>query len=223
MKKLENRFVSAGIAALEQCSRRDRMRIGDKALRERMRSHLHNIVKHVQNDLEQRRFDSFLVLFDGHERLNGFVAIEGGLTDAEYWTHLGEVWQGAEVIHIDLGIWRRLLRSGRAERHLMMSPEEQAALAALPAELDLFRGFTHRGGENSLSWTLDEERAKFFADFANSERRQFLVFAKEGEPKVARGRCKKGDVLAYFNRRKECEIVIEPDKVESKCINPAKP
>ena len=150
----------------------------------------------------------------------GFTAIERGLTDAEYWTHLGEVWQGAEVIHPDLEVWRRLLRSGREKRHLMMSPEEQAVVAALPSELELFRGFTHDGGENGLSWTLDVERAKFFADFANSERRQFLVFAKEGEPMIAQGRCRKIDVLTYFEGRKEREIVIEPEKVALKCISP---
>ena len=36
---------------------------------------------------------------------------------------------------------------------------------------------------------------------------------------IAQGRCRKSDVLAYFEGRKEREIVIEPKKVALKCIN----
>jgi hypothetical protein len=35
-----------------------------------------------------------------------------------------------------------------------------------------------------------------------------------GTPKVATGRAKKSDVIAYFSRRKEKEIVIDPSKVK---------
>ena len=217
---MESQFVNAGIAALRRIHRENRIAISDKKVRAVLNSSLADIIEHAKRYLEQRKFDSFLILFDGHERLAGFTAIERGMTDAEYWMHLGKVWQGAEVIHPDLKVWRRLLRSDRGERQLMMLPEEQAVLADLPSELELFRGFTHHGGENGLSWKLDVERAKFFADFANSERRQFLVFAKEGEPMIAQGRCRKSDVLAYFEGRKEREIVIEPKKVALKCISP---
>ena len=37
-----------------------------------------------------------------------------------------------------------------------------------------------------------------------------------GKPRVVTGRVKKKDVIAYFSRRKEKEIVVDPKKVEVK-------
>jgi hypothetical protein len=43
--------------------------------------------------------------------------------------------------------------------------------------------------------------------------KRFAVIEELGKPKLMGGMAKKKDVFAYFNGRKEKEIVIDPDKV----------
>lgn len=104
----------------------------------------------------------------------------------------------------------RLLRAPRMQRRRMMNREERDQLGRLPAQLRIYRGFSHPGGERGLSWTLSRECAEFFADYANSSRRAYLAKMRPGRKFVAAANCKRRDVIAYFQVRKEGEVVILP-------------
>lgn len=88
----------------------------------------------------------------------------------------------ADVVHPDLSTWRALFRSARPDREHLMDEADRARLAALPARVTIHRGFAHPEGMRGLAWTLDSERAEFFAsDFATSSRlRLFGVPPPEG-------------------------------------------
>ncbi len=69
---------------------------------------------------------------------------------------------------------------------------------ALPEQIEVWRGTGHKRYIDGLSWTLDQEKAIWFA-------RRFC--ARPRVPLVAKGIVKKEDVFAYFGERNESEIV----------------
>lgn len=79
-----------------------------------------------------------------------------------------------------------------------MKPDELSALKKLPNKLTVYRA--HR--ENELDWiayTLDKKIAERFA-------------RERGSSEVTTYKVKKSDVLAYFTRRGEQEIIIIDNK-----------
>jgi hypothetical protein len=52
-----------------------------------------------------------------------------------------------------------MIEAVRGREHLMDAEER----AALPDVVTILRGFTHAEGARGLSWTLDRERAEWFA------------------------------------------------------------
>ena len=103
------------------------------------------------------------------------------------------------------GNWRGSLHRIAQTDKRLMSAYERRYLASLPNRLTIFRG-SQSMQVQGWSWTLDEKKALWFA-----KRLERLGF---GIPRVTTGRAKKSDVIAYFSRRKEKEIVIDPSRVK---------
>jgi hypothetical protein len=95
--------------------------------------------------------------------------------------------------------------------HLMMERNELKQYKKLPSEIKIFRGVCLNKKDDvydfiGSSWTLDYEKAKWFA-----ERRGF----NENEyPLVYSITVNKEDVLSYFTRRDESEILIDYSKID---------
>ena len=93
----------------------------------------------------------------------------------------------------------------------MMDADEKTFFDQLPKELKIYRGVYLNKKDNKYdflgsSWTLDFEMAKWFA-----ERRGF----RENEyPLVYSLTVNKEDVLAYFTRREEAEILVDYTKID---------
>jgi hypothetical protein len=83
-------------------------------------------------------------------------------------------------------------------RRACMSEEEICFLDTLPEQIEIWRGASHAGDPSGLAWTLDREKAIWFAQRWCSEARP---------PLLAKGIVGKSDVLAYFEKRNEREIV----------------
>jgi hypothetical protein len=115
---------------------------------------------------------------------------------------VGDVWRDSENIRQHRSAWHSIW-TGLADPWAAMDEKEQAELATFPDKLTIFRGHGGRRGlTKGLSWTMDQAEAEWFA------RRSF-----RGPPFVASGWVFKIDVFAYFNGRKESEIVVSPDSV----------
>ena len=67
----------------------------------------------------------------------------------------------------------------------------------------VYRGIGTESRENGISWTLDKEKATWFA-------RRF------SEGYVIQGTVEKKDILAFFNDRKEKEVISSPRNVKEK-------
>lgn len=143
-----------------------------------------------------------------HERAFRWQALRGirrKVGHRQYWELLGMVWVDSENIWQNLDIVPGMLTAQRPGRRYIMSPEEQAALAAMPAVLTVYRGYTDpRGTRLGWSWTLDRDKAAWFAK---------RLASSDEEPVVVTGTVSRDKVIAYFTGRGESEIVTDPKEV----------
>lgn len=164
--------------------------------------------------LEQREYEIYLTTFDSHRRLAALLKILPRLNDLEYWALLRDVWISSEVTLPEKQTWLNLLQASRPGRDGLMICSERRTLTRLSDVVTIYRGCGHVDGIYGLSWTLDYERAKFFAAYACAPRRRVLCPNYHGTtPTIAKATCTKADVLAFFAKRNESEIVVDPAKV----------
>jgi hypothetical protein len=152
---------------------------------------------------------TYVWLHERPYRIDAFMEIEERMDDDEYWTLLGHIWTDSENIWQNEEDWTELMESGRGDRSKLMDDEEREYLAGLPDELVIWRGFKNDDRELGLSWTLDRSRAKWFAKRLSSD---------NDVARVASGKVKKSDVIAFFGGRNEEEIVINPCYIQELTI-----
>ena len=117
------------------------------------------------------------------------------MPDADFWSCLAYAWVSTHETSINTWDWLRLFRDPRPGRHQLMTQREQAALAAMPDVLTIYRGARPllRYG---LSWTTDKARAEWFANRCGG--------------RVYTATIRKSSVFAYLNDdRSENEIVAD--------------
>jgi hypothetical protein len=73
----------------------------------------------------------------------------------------------------------------------------------LTGELTVYRGTAGDDPLAGISWTLDEERAEWFAEHGARGRAR-------GEPTVWQAKVDASDLLGYFVGRNEAEVVVDP-------------
>lgn len=159
----------------------------------------------TEKALAEERWLDYVLLHEPPYRVTVFAKLAKTLPHALYWRSLGELYIYTENIWQRRRQLARLFTSDRPHRKQLMSAYERRYLANLTNRLTIFRGSQSKRVQG-WSWTLDEKKALWFA-----KRLESLGL---GIPRVATGRVKKSDVIAYFSRRKEKEIVIDPSKVK---------
>lgn len=145
-------------------------------------------------------WDQYVFLHEKPYRLHALKrAARKGLSrkPSEFWQLAGEVWQGSENIHQDLANWKQLWEMPIENRMACMSAEDRLIFESLPDEVEAWRGTSHKRGLGGLSWTLDQEKAAWFAKRSSHR----------GRPLLAKAAINKLDVLAYFGYWGESEIV----------------
>lgn len=94
--------------------------------------------------------------------------------------------------------WFRL-----ADKKSLMYDDEYETYTNLPESFIVYRGVTPGRNPNGMSWTREHDKAEWFSN-------------RFGEGYVLKGTVNKKDVLAFFSRRGEEEIVIEAKNVKNK-------
>lgn len=127
------------------------------------------------------------------EAIRYFVDNCDKLTDYSYWFMLSTCWVSYSGYY-DLENWKRLFASNRPKREKsIMKPSEIRALKSLPYEVTCYRAY--RIGETDwISYTTKIDKAIEFA-------------LHRGNSVIKEYRIKKKDILAYFTRLGEFEIV----------------
>jgi len=147
----------------------------------------------VRKSRAEGRWSSYVFLYERPYRFEAFYSIASKLSDGEYWKLVREIWVDSEnlyqsqpeVVFSRKGAWR------------MMEPQEREALKAMVYPLRVWRGCMGHN-EAGWSWTLDRDRAQWFAN----------RFGRKG--RVIEARASKGQVVAYIQARGEEEIIIDP-------------
>lgn len=114
--------------------------------------------------------------------------------DSNYWNFLGTAWKaGGSFAKQDQ--WIELFQSKRRNRQKIMKTSERREFSRLPKVVTAYRAYADEDELNhSICWSLDPKFVKQYAE-------------KTGR-KVAEMKFKKSDIFAYFNRRRESEILV---------------
>lgn len=142
----------------------------------------------ADNDLNKIVF-----LHERPYRLEAFVEHSSEVSDETYWSAFASIWIDTENFFQNHSQWHEMLLQ-RPNSHLMMSAEEIQYLNKLPDEVTIYRGTKY--AKNGMSWSVSKDRAKWFANRVGGSLYVTTVH--------------KENIFAYFNRRDEDEIVIDP-------------
>lgn len=118
---------------------------------------------------------------------------------------LGKFWTEEENpngdVNVPVSLSAKWFKS--ADKHALMYDDEYKTYKNLPETFTIYRGVTPGRNPDGMSWTRDLSKADWFS-------RRF------GDGYVLEGIANKKDVLAFFSRRGEEEVVIEAKKVKNK-------
>lgn len=118
---------------------------------------------------------------------------------------LGKFWTEEENpngdVNVPVSLSARWFKS--ADKQALMYDDEYKTYKDLPETFTVYRGVTPGRNPDGMSWTRDLSKADWFS-------RRF------GDGYVLKGIANKKDVLAFFSRRGEEEVVIEAKKVKNK-------
>lgn len=118
---------------------------------------------------------------------------------------LGKFWTEEENpngdVNVPVSLSAQWFKS--ADKQALMYDDEHKTYKDLPETFTVYRGVTPGRNPDGMSWTRDLSKADWFS-------RRF------GDGYVLEGIANKKDVLAFFSRRGEEEVVIEAKKVKNK-------
>jgi hypothetical protein len=171
-------------------------------------AYVHYVIEQKQRHMQKCRvkgdYLGVLAMYERPYLLQGLTNEMPFMDHGMYWEALGEVWTDIEAPWPNRDIFLDLFRNDRPKRERMMKKGEHKAFAKLPKTITVYRGFIGRRGRG-LSWTTSREKAIWFA--------KRFAEVNEGTSQVMTGVVNKSDVLAFFTRRKESEIVVDPAMV----------
>ena len=127
------------------------------------------------------------------------------LSSEDFTKMLADAWVRSESPNADPNLSKSKLVSlfKAADPEILMDAEERAQLQSLDDKVTIYRGVTSYNTRNvkALSWTLDENVARWFAS----------RFGEQG--RVYQAQIAKVDILAIFTGRNESEVIVDPKQL----------
>lgn len=124
---------------------------------------------------------------------------------AQWWEIVSGIWTDSENIWQEMERWEGIFES--APEGDPMDDEERKVFDALPDEITIYRGTCAPDGIGSgMSWTLDRDKAEWFAT-------RLYMPGRSGAPQVVTGVVSKADAIGYQAGRGEQEIIALAEHV----------
>ena len=159
-------------------------------------------VKRIADVKEESNWFIYVWLHERPYRLEALLEIADLMDDDDYWQLVADVWIDSENIWQNMDEWIDLLGSERPGREHMMVDDAPQTLAALGQTFTIYRGCLREVNEDGLSWTLDRERAEWFAH-------RFADMREDNEEAVViEAVVDSSAVVALLTSRSENEIVL---------------
>ena len=128
----------------------------------------------------------------GQEVLDIFRRKARLLSNPRYWEVMRTVWVAVGSTET-AQLFRTLMQSSRPCRSWFMTPEDAAALEAMPFPLTVWRAYD-ADPDPGISWTLDEQWCSGYAKAKNRRIKSMQV--------------SRDQVFAYVSRRGEEEVIV---------------
>lgn len=154
----------------------------------------------VEDLKKEKKFDQFIWMHQRPYRFEALQAIEDQIPRREFWPLFGSLWTDSENLWQQRLYLDAVLRTRDPLSRMMMRIQDRRRLAELPETLSVCRGH-QRYNKEGFSWTLDIDRAKWFA----------TRYGQKGS--VTYGQVHKGNVVALLGNRGEDEVVCLPENV----------
>ena len=164
-----------------------------------------------QIDESQDVFQVYYLLNDSY-RMLFFDDVSKHLSQEDYSTLLGSVWVGSEYANVDANVSKEkmLAHFKNADKSVLMSETELETYNDLEDTVVVYRGVTSKNKKNTnaLSWTISFGKAKWFAERWGGTG---IVYCATIDKK---------NILAYFDRKEEDEVVVDFHQLQNvKVVN----
>lgn len=141
-------------------------------------------------------------------QLLSFLSSVYTFSKKEYSELLRDSWVSTEFPHqLSNAVLVRMFDN--ADIQFLMTKEERKALVTMPDEIIVYRGYSETNVKKGmtkrrgLSWTLDKEKAIWFA-----------TRWKHPDANILRATVNKSDVYMYTDTRNESEVVVNPKRLK---------
>lgn len=157
----------------------------------------HNFIKNGG----KKTFESEILTASKGEKMLIFSKYQDTFSDEDYWKNLSETYIMQDFMELPYMLYKEMFSSPRENKEMLMSDTERKFLEQLPEEITIYRG----GGEKEIetgfgiSWTLNKTIAEQFVERKKHSSNDVMFVHKLTIPK--------SKVVAYFNSRKEEEII----------------
>ena len=187
------------------CEKTEENPVGLEILDVRDENNLIRVKEYFRKAIDKCRkaMDLFIIINKPYSGIF-FKYIKDFLDIDDYTNMLEALWTEMEYPNTDVNVSKREWISmwKKADLDKIYSEEDKEVLAKLPDRFIVYRGLMDRAKVEALSWTLDIDKAVWFAK----------RFGHNG--KVYKAYCNKKDILVYLSCRNESEIVVDWNKLE---------
>jgi hypothetical protein len=157
--------------------------------------------------MNKKQIDSILfgIGCDSYNRFETFLRIVPQLKGKYYWYALRNAYDVSDNLYHIKGLVKAAFCKNEPERQSLMSKKERDYLKVLPEQITIYRGMTeveYKSGHFGISWTLKKEVADFFVH--TYLRNHATNHIKKTVHELV---INKSDAIAFFNGRKEFEII----------------
>lgn len=168
--------------------------------KQKLKAYINELKDYIR---KQESVYRIMLLINKPYQLYFLSLIQNYLDEISYANLLKECYVGTEFPNRDSLVSVDELRAmfTKTNKKLLMDSDEQNIFNNLPDELTIYRGFYSYKYYKALSWTLNIEKAHFFA----------TRFHHNGS--IYQANIKKENIYAYFDCRNEKEIVVNYDKL----------
>ncbi|MBE7689010.1 hypothetical protein G1L02_05780 [Tenacibaculum finnmarkense] len=150
---------------------------------------------------------------DSYSRFKTFWNYRLKMKSSLYWYGLSQAYQNSDNLKEDKVFITLCFSSKEPNKCDLMNESEKEYLNGLPKKIKIYRGMTKeelKSGAFGVSWSLDKKVAEFFAfEYIRNQSTKHLTKI------VHEITIDKKEVTAFFNDRKEYEIVFLHQKPQN--------